>query len=72
MDKSFLAKFMFYFGVSMIAVYFIMGIGLIFFPVLRHIPQNIKVVFGIFFLVYGVFRLTRLVLKLKEQKKYEK
>lgn len=71
MGKSFLSKFLFYFGVAMIAVYFIMGIAFIFFPVFAHIPKNVKIVFGIFFIVYGFFRLARLYLKIKDQKKYE-
>lgn len=68
MNKSFLAKFMFVFGIVMIAVYIGLGVSLIFFPIFMYIPQNMKTIFGIFFLAYGFFRLVRFYMKFKEKR----
>ncbi len=52
----------------MVAVYIGLGISLLFFPIYKYIPQNMKIIFGIFFLAYGFFRLIRTIMKLNENK----
>jgi uncharacterized membrane protein HdeD (DUF308 family) len=59
-------KIMIYFGFFMVALYAGLGILFLFFPVFTYLPPNIKGVFGAFFLLYGIFRLVRLIQKVKE------
>lgn len=62
-----LAKFMIYFGFVMVAIYIGLGVVLMFFPVFDYIPKNMRVIFGIFFLMYGLLRLARIVQKFKNR-----
>ena len=63
---SWLVRFMFYFGFVMAAIYIGLGIILLFIPVFLYIPKNIRIVFGLFFLMYGLFRLVRITQKSKK------
>jgi hypothetical protein len=64
--NSWLEKFLFYFGVLMVAVYVGFGTALLFFPVFTYIdPPYIKKIFGLFFVLYGLFRLVRIWQKFK-------
>jgi hypothetical protein len=62
---SWLGKFMMYFGMLMVAIYIGLGVVLMFVPVFEYIPKNMRVIFGIFFLMYGLLRLTRIYQKFK-------
>lgn len=62
---SWFGKFMLYFGIVMVAIYIGLGVVLMFVPVFEYIPKNMRVIFGIFFLMYGLLRLTRIYQRLK-------
>jgi hypothetical protein len=62
---SWLGKFMMYFGMLMVAIYIGLGVVLMFVPVFEYIPKNMRVIFGIFFLMYGLLRSTRIYQKFK-------
>jgi len=55
---------MLYFGVVMIIVYIVAGSMLIFAPVFTYSPKEFRVIFGIFFVLYGIFRFVRIYPKL--------
>ncbi len=55
---------MLYFGVFMVFIYLMLGLCLIFAPILKYIDKEPKVIFGIFFVVYGIFRLIRIYPKI--------
>ena len=59
-------KIMLYFGFFMVALYIGLGSLFLFFPVFTYLPENVKTIFGAFFVIYGVFRLVRLIQKVKE------
>lgn len=63
---SWLEKFMIIFGFLMVILYIGIGATLMFFPVFTYAPKEIRVIFGFFFAIYGVFRLVRLLQKVKE------
>jgi len=69
-DRDLFSKIMTGFGFVMVAIFLGIGIALILFPV--FIPdKNMRLVFGFFFIVYGLFRLSRLYQQIKEQKRKE-
>lgn len=68
MNRTFFAKFMLVLGFVMVAIYFALGMVLMFSPIFKYIPQNMRIIFGIFFCAYSLFRLVRTYMKLKEQK----
>jgi NADH:ubiquinone oxidoreductase subunit 6 (subunit J) len=65
------SKAMLWFGAVMILVYIGAGIALIFFPVMLYAPEEFKTIFGIFFVVYGLFRLVRVIPKFKQHYNHE-
>lgn len=65
---SWFGKFMLYFGIVMVAIYIGLGVVLMFLPVFEYIPKNMRVIFGIFFLMYGLLRLTRIYQRLKNDR----
>lgn len=56
------------FGFFMVVLYIGLGATLMFFPAFTYVPKEIRLIFGFFFLMYGAFRLVRLLQKLKELK----
>ena len=70
MNNKFLTKIMIYFGIAVVSIFIGLGITLIFFPYFPFIPSDFKVIMGVFFLVYGIFRLVRLIMQLKEYNDY--
>lgn len=48
----------------MIIVYIVAGSMLIFAPVFTYSPKEFRVIFGIFFVLYGIFRFVRIYPKL--------
>lgn len=70
-NNSIFAKIMIYFGFFMVILYIGLGLFLIISPTFDYIPSTMKNVFAIFFIVYGIFRLVRLIMKLKELRNYE-
>lgn len=66
--NSFFSKFMLIFGVLMICLYIALGISLIFMTKFTYIPSEIRVIFGAFFIIYGIFRLVRFYYKYKGSK----
>jgi hypothetical protein len=70
-DKNLFSKVMIGFGFVMVAVFFGIGVALIFFPVYTYLPPNIKTMLGAFFMAYGFFRLARIYQSIREQKRKE-
>jgi hypothetical protein len=68
-DKNLFSKVMIGFGFVMVAIFFGIGIALIFFPVYNYLPPNLKTVLGAFFMAYGFFRLARIYQNIREQKR---
>jgi uncharacterized membrane protein len=68
-DKNLFSKVMIGFGFVMVAIFFGIGIALIFFPVYNYLPPNLKTVLGVFFMAYGFFRLARIYQNIREQKR---
>lgn len=65
------SNIMFYFGLVMILFYIGAGLTLIFSSVLQNTPKEYKVIFGIFFVLYGIFRFVRVYPKLKNRNQNE-
>ena len=61
------SKVMLYFGLLMIILYISAGFTLIFAKVLINTPKEFRVIFGIFFVIYGIFRFVRVYPKLFNQ-----
>jgi len=66
--NHFIAKFMFVFGILMVVLYLLLGFSLVFMNFFNYIPKEIKTIFGLFFVVYGLFRLVRIYYKYKDSK----
>ena len=71
LDKKLFSKLMIGFGFVMVAVFFGLGITLIFFPVYTYLPPNVKNILGVFFIAYGFYRLARNYQNIREQKRKE-
>ena len=60
-------KFQFFFGMFMVAIYVGMGSYIIFFwEGINNMPEYFRVIFGLLFIAYGVFRMFRYA-KLKKE-----
>ena len=70
MNKKFFTKVMIYFGMVMATIFIGLGASLMFLPYFPFLPNDFKVIMGVFFLVYGIFRLVRLVMQIKEYNDY--
>ena len=68
-DKNLFSKIMTIFGFFMVVVFLVLGIALVFFPVYNYLPGNMKIIFGVFFITYGIFRLARLIQQIRIQNK---
>jgi hypothetical protein len=66
MNKKFFSKIMIYFGLAMVVIFLGLGITLMFLPYFPFIPKDLKTIMGFFFLVYGIFRLIRIIMELKD------
>jgi len=66
--NHFITKFMFVFGLLMVILYLLLGFSLVFMNYFNYIPKEIKTIFGLFFVVYGLFRLVRIYYKYKDSK----
>jgi hypothetical protein len=65
------ARVMQIFGLAMVAVYIGLGIFLMVSKSFVYIDLNIRIIFGSFFIIYGVYRLVRIFMKLKGKRDYE-
>jgi len=72
MNKLRMPNLLTIFGLFMVVIYFIAGFWIFFAPGFEHIPQNIRGVFGFFMIVYGFFRLVRIIMKLKAERELDK
>jgi hypothetical protein len=68
MDRKWNFSFMNIFSLVMVATYIGVGIYLLVSPKFGQIQKEIKVVFAIFFMLYGIFRLARTWPKLRNFK----
>ena len=70
LDKNLFSKVMTIFGFFMVVVFLAMGIALIqnYYPVYNYFDPNMKTVLGFFFIMYGVFRLARIIQQIRKQK----
>jgi len=62
---------MHYFSLAMVFIYIGLGISTFFYKGFKDLDENVKLVFGIFFISYGFFRGVRWLQKNKERKIYE-
>jgi len=60
-------KFLKYFSIFIIALYFFLGIYILVSPTFKHLPGEIKIIFSIFLFLYGAFRLARIWTKSREE-----
>jgi hypothetical protein len=58
-------KYLKYFGLILVAVFFILGFLLIFSDYFLYIPKNIRIIFASIIMAYGAFRLVTIVYKPK-------
>lgn len=65
MSNTFFSKFMMVFGFVMVACYIGIACYLFFSPSFDYIDVNIRMVFSLFFFLYGLFRLVRQISKLR-------
>jgi prolipoprotein diacylglyceryltransferase len=70
-DRNLFSKIMIGFGFVMVAVFLGMGITLIYFPIFNIPNKNMRLVFGFFFIAYGLFRMARLYQQIRERKRKE-
>lgn len=70
-NKEIISKIFIGFNIFMIAIFFLVGFLFIYSPIYPFIPRNMKLIFGGFFIAYGVFRLARFLQHYKEQKRKE-
>jgi len=59
-------KIMLIFGFFMVGLYLLAGTLFVFFPVFTYLPKNVRTIFGAFFILYGIFRLVRLIQKVRD------
>lgn len=69
--NKFLSDFMIVFGFIMVACYIGIGLFLLISNSMKYIDLNMRIIFASFFMVYGLFRLVRLIGKIKENRNYE-
>lgn len=69
--NKFLSDFMIVFGFIMVACYIGIGLYLLISNSMKYIDLNMRIIFASFFMVYGLFRLVRLIGKIKENRNYE-
>jgi len=55
------------FGFIMVACYLGIALYLLLSPSFKYIDLNMRIIFGSFFIAYGLFRLVRLISKIKNQ-----
>jgi hypothetical protein len=67
MSNTFFSKFMVVFGFIMVACYIGIALFLLLSPSFKYIDLNMRMVFSFFFIAYGLFRLVRLISKIKNQ-----
>lgn len=59
-------KFVKYFSLLVIALYFFLGVYILVSPAFSYLPKEIKIIFSVFLFLYGGFRLARLWTKHRE------
>lgn len=59
-------KFVKYFSLLVIALYFFLGVYILVSPAFSYLPKEIKIIFSVFLFLYGGFRLARLWTKYRE------
>jgi uncharacterized membrane protein len=60
-------KFVKYFSLLVIALYFFLGVYILVSPAFSYLPKEIKIIFSVFLFLYGGFRLARLWTKYREE-----
>ena len=58
------------FGFFMVAVFIFIGLVLLYSSYYSYIKKEVRFIFAFFFIVYGIFRLVRTALKLKEHREF--
>jgi len=60
-------KFVKYFSLLVIALYFFLGVYILVSPAFSYLPKEIKIIFSFFLFLYSGFRLARLWTKYREE-----
>lgn len=61
-------RFVKYFSLFVIALYFFLGVYILVSPTFSYLPKEIKIIFSVFLFLYGGFRLARLWTKYREDR----
>jgi hypothetical protein len=57
------ARFLKYFGVIMAIFYAMMGLAILYFPIIENLPNAMRYLVSLLFILYGIFRFYRIVKK---------
>ena len=66
-----LSKIYAYFGIVVATIFIGMGISLIYTNIFNNIPSNYRVIFATVFIIYGIFRLAMMILKIRNEHNYD-
>jgi hypothetical protein len=70
-DLNLYSRVMFFISIAIILMFFVFGIYVLFSPNLDYIPRNFRVIFAIFILLYGFYRLVSSFQKYKKNREEE-
>jgi len=65
------SRIMFFVRFAIILMFFVFGVYVLFSPNLDYIPRNFRVIFAIFILLYGFYRLVSSLQKIKKNREEE-
>ncbi len=57
------ARFLKYFGVIMAIFYVMMGVAILYFPIIENLPNTMRYLVSLLFILYGIFRFYRILKK---------
>jgi hypothetical protein len=70
-DLNLYSRVMAFVRIAIILMFFVFGAYVLFSPDLNYIPQNFRVIFAIFILLYGIYRLVSSLQKFKKDREEE-
>jgi ABC-type nickel/cobalt efflux system permease component RcnA len=70
-DLNLYTRLMQYVRIAIILMFFVLGVFVLFSPNFNYIPWNFRVIFSIFILLYGIYRLISSFQKFKKDKEEE-
>lgn len=70
-DLNLYTRLMHYVRIAIILMFFVLGVFVLFSPNFNYIPWNFRVIFSIFILLYGIYRLISSFQKFKKDREEE-